>query len=292
MKMDCYKKRLILLVLAFAVPLFAQNPIPNAGFENWTNGEPDGWTTSNTPGSFSNVVQVNTANSGVAAVRGQVINFNSIIIPPILASGTSGDGFFPITQRYAALTGFYRFMPIDGDQISVIVSVTDAVGTPIGAGVLIIDQAESNFTPFLVPIMYFGTGDAAFASIVFSILNSSGGAPITGATFRLDDLELNNMTGVERLDDNEIAEGFELKQNYPNPFNPSTTIEFKTTKSEHVKLAIYNPLGQEIETLVNETLAPGSYKSEWQPQDLSGGVYLYRLETANEVQTRKLILLK
>lgn len=288
------KKRYYTLIgiLLISLGLFAQNEIPNAGFENWTNSNPDGWQTSNSPGTFSNVVQVNTVNSGASAVRGQVINFNSVNIPPILASGSAADPFFPITQRYAALTGFHRFMPIDGDILLITVGIIDANSNTIGAGVLSLNQSQSSFVPFSVPITYVSTADAAAATIVFTISNSSGGLPTTGATFRLDDLEFSNTTGVEPIDGAAIAESFELKQNYPNPFNPSTTIEFSTTKTSNVKLTIFNPLGQEVETLVNEELTPGSYKADWQPQDLSGGVYFYQLEADGFVQTRKLVLLK
>ncbi|MEL6822965.1 MAG: T9SS type A sorting domain-containing protein, partial [Calditrichota bacterium] len=108
----------------------------------------------------------------------------------------------------------------------------------------------------------------------------------------IENRSFSNTTGVEAVDGVGIAESFELKQNYPNPFNPSTTIEFSTTKTSNVKLTVFNPLGQEVVTLVNEELTPGTYKADWQPQDLSGGIYFYQLEADGFVQTKKLVLMK
>ncbi len=89
-----------------------------------------------------------------------------------------------------------------------------------------------------------------------------------------------------------IGNEFALKQNYPNPFNPSTNIEFSITKTAFVTLKIYNQLGQEVTTLVSDKLAAGSYMYEWNASNLASGVYLYRLEAEEFVETKKLVLLR
>jgi len=85
---------------------------------------------------------------------------------------------------------------------------------------------------------------------------------------------------------------FSLLQNYPNPFNPSTVIRYTIPETGFVKLKILNILGQEIRTLVNATQTAGEYKITFNAQNLSAGVYFYRLETGTFTQTKKLILLK
>ena len=85
---------------------------------------------------------------------------------------------------------------------------------------------------------------------------------------------------------------FVLYQNYPNPFNPSTTIRYELPKESIVSLKIYNLLGQEVATLVNESKQPGRYQVQWNAQGLSSGVYFYRLQAGEYVETRKLMLLK
>ena len=85
---------------------------------------------------------------------------------------------------------------------------------------------------------------------------------------------------------------FILSQNYPNPFNPSTTILFSIPAKEFVTLKIYDALGKEITTLVNEEIQPGTYQKEWFAGDLSSGVYFYRLQAGKFSETKKLLLLK
>jgi hypothetical protein len=90
---------------------------------------------------------------------------------------------------------------------------------------------------------------------------------------------------------------FVLKQNYPNPFNPATTIAYDLHKSADVTIKIYNLAGQEVKTLLKGKQPAGSKQVTWDGRDNNGhqvasGVYLYRLQADNTVQTRKMVLLK
>ncbi|MBN1637753.1 MAG: family 10 glycosylhydrolase [Ignavibacteriales bacterium] len=85
---------------------------------------------------------------------------------------------------------------------------------------------------------------------------------------------------------------FDLAQNYPNPFNPSTKIKFTIPESGNVKLTVYNLLGQEITTLVNSILTAGHHEVEFNAENLSSGLYIYRLESSGNVAVRKMIFLK
>ncbi len=89
-----------------------------------------------------------------------------------------------------------------------------------------------------------------------------------------------------------IPEKFNLEQNYPNPFNPSTKIRFSIPSNEFVALKIYNVLGSEITTLVNDNLQAGSYEVDFNSEGLTSGVYFYTLSTNNFTNTRKMILTK
>jgi predicted CXXCH cytochrome family protein len=103
---------------------------------------------------------------------------------------------------------------------------------------------------------------------------------------------------IEHFDPNdvEIEEGlpiqYQLSQNFPNPFNPSTEIKFSIPEQSIVKLVIYDAIGNEIETLLNEDLSSGNYKVKWNASGLASGVYLYRLQTDNFVATKKMILMR
>lgn len=89
-----------------------------------------------------------------------------------------------------------------------------------------------------------------------------------------------------------IPERFALAQNYPNPFNPSTTIEFSLPKSVLVNLKVYNILGKEIATLVNNKLQAGNHVVEFHAQNLSSGIYYYRIEAGEFQDVKKMILLR
>ena len=90
---------------------------------------------------------------------------------------------------------------------------------------------------------------------------------------------------------------FGLEANYPNPFNPETQIAYRLSTSGAVELAIYNILGQRIRTLVQEVQSAGRYRVVWNGRNDNGapvasGIYLYRLSSTQEVQVRRLLLLK
>ena len=90
----------------------------------------------------------------------------------------------------------------------------------------------------------------------------------------------------------EVPSFFSLAQNYPNPFNPSTTIRFALPKRSTVTLKLFDMLGRELATLVDEELPPGDYEVVFDARGLSTGVYFYRLQAERFHQTKKLMLLK
>jgi photosystem II stability/assembly factor-like uncharacterized protein len=97
---------------------------------------------------------------------------------------------------------------------------------------------------------------------------------------------------VEQNDGFPIPSTFSLSQNYPNPFNGISNFEFGILKLGDVSLKIYDLLGREVATVVDERLGPGTYTRQWDATGLASGVYLYRLTAGDFVQTRKLVLLR
>ena len=87
-------------------------------------------------------------------------------------------------------------------------------------------------------------------------------------------------------------EKFQLSQNYPNPFNPTTSIKYAIGSRQFVTLKVYNLLGKEIATLVNEEKSAGEYKVEFIGNNLPSGIYFYELKAGNITQTKKMMLLK
>lgn len=90
----------------------------------------------------------------------------------------------------------------------------------------------------------------------------------------------------------ELVNDFNLSQNYPNPFNPSTKINFSIPNSSVVVLKIYDGMGKEVETLVNEKLNSGVYNVDWNASGFTSGIYYYKIQTADFIQTKKMLLIK
>ena len=89
-----------------------------------------------------------------------------------------------------------------------------------------------------------------------------------------------------------VPKGYALEQNYPNPFNPTTTIEFSLERHAQVNLAVFNILGQPVETLIDRTLERGIHRVDFDASALPSGVYFYRLTHPEGTETRKMVLLK
>lgn len=90
----------------------------------------------------------------------------------------------------------------------------------------------------------------------------------------------------------EVPTDFLLQQNYPNPFNPETNIKFAVPKLANVRLAVYDLLGREVESLVNKQLTPGTYEVNWNAAKFSSGIYMYRLVTNDFSMVKKMSLIK
>ena len=85
---------------------------------------------------------------------------------------------------------------------------------------------------------------------------------------------------------------YSLLNNYPNPFNPATIIKYQIPKLSFVTLKVYDVLGSEIATLVNEEKPAGSYEVEFNAASLPSGIYFYRLQAGSFVETKKMVLMK
>jgi hypothetical protein len=85
---------------------------------------------------------------------------------------------------------------------------------------------------------------------------------------------------------------FSLEQNYPNPFNPSTSIQYTIGSRQFVQLKVYDVLGNEVATLVDDYKPAGSYEIDFNASQLSSGLYMYKLKAGEFISTKKMILIK
>jgi len=130
-----------------------------------------------------------------------------------------------------------------------------------------------------------GLGNVTVWSL--GILNNYIFAGVFGGVYRRP---LGELTSIQQISN--LPKQFSLSQNYPNPFNPTTKIKFATPKSSFVRLVVYDAVGRELATMVNEQLNAGTYEAEWSVDKFSNGIYYYKLTSGNYSETKKMIIVK
>ncbi len=266
--------------------------IPNTGFENWTNGEPNGWTTNNS--SFPGIVtttQSNEAHSGNSAMKLTTTSFLMAFIPAIVYNGMPGNYGSPISQRYASLNGWYKFTKTLPTQVISIQALMLNNGNYIGDGTIEILQETSSYTQFTCPITYF-SGEIPDTIEINILFFDSDGTIASGSAAYLDDLQLSGSVDVKDITENQLPTSYGLVQNYPNPFNPSTKIEYSIPEESFVRLQIYNLIGQEVATLVNKHQKTGVYRVDFNAEGLNSGIYIAKLTVNGFTRSIKMTLMR
>jgi len=284
----------MILVAIFTNTSFAQNPIPNPGFENWTAGYPDQWVTADVPNVYTTITQSNIRHSGNYAVKGMVTNYAQVNVPPLL---TAGSSLIEISQNYTRLTGYYQMDNKGEDAMYVEVFLYDTQPNLVAGGIAELAATNGGYQMFTVDLEYvFGNQNtAAAAYILFTIGTSStaSGEDITlGSSFLVDDLAFDMASSVGDQRVNSTPYIFTLAQNYPNPFNPSTTIVFSLPSSGKTLLTVYNNLGQMVERLIDEDLAEGVHQVTFNASNLPSGTYFYKLEAGSRSTVKRMMLVK
>jgi photosystem II stability/assembly factor-like uncharacterized protein len=123
----------------------------------------------------------------------------------------------------------------------------------------------------------------------FTSRNSGWIAGFNGTIMRTTD---GGVTFVGENPSPPVPQAMVLSQNFPNPFNPSTTIQFSISHASQVSIRIFNTLGEELQTLVSAEFVAGTYTTKWDANNISSGLYFYRLQAGDFVQVKKLIVLR
>lgn len=288
---------IILMVLFGVIPILAQ--IPNAGFENWAAGEPDGWSTNNISGQFTPVTQSSNSHSGSSAIQLSVFDIGGGLgVAPLISSIEPGSSIFgfPLAQPYQELTGYFQFTPMANALLQVTVQLfntTPTDTTAVGVGIWATGSATTSYSQFSAPVYYLpGAPPANWAWILVQITDTLSGFPVVGANALIDDLAFQGIVGVEDEIEGQIAQDFDLQQNYPNPFNPSTQISFSLPINSEVNIVIYDQLGREVDRLRQGTMNAGNHTVSWSARNLPSGIYYYQLQVGDRKLTRQMILMK
>ncbi|MCL5031489.1 MAG: T9SS type A sorting domain-containing protein, partial [Bacteroidetes bacterium] len=275
--------------------------ISNTTELKWDISEPTGyyvWTTSDTvcvtfdafPGGKLDSIRVALRRAG--SITGGVWQYTGSPTPTPLGKKLA----VPITASISTTTPlpypipYQNWTTVDLRSYNISTDQPFAVGFAIGSvpntpGVMATDYAS---TSAYHSFTYLQTADQVSAPGWYYITTNNAGDTVAIYLIRA---YVSLVTGVQpeiELTPNQ----FSLSQNYPNPFNPSTSIDFTLPKAEKVRIAIYNQLGQQVSQVADKEYSPGSYSIKFNGDNLSSGVYYYRIEAGSFVLTKKMILLK
>ena len=233
-----------------------------------------------------------------AGVTITLVQANSTPIEPTAIEtaiiGTSRGGSLPAESYEGVLVKYSNVTVIDENADGDIGGsnfgeMLVADGTGVGTRVELQDglhdyhnfwDAASENTP--IRVLEGSTFDELIGVLYFSFSN-----------YKLIPRNNEDFVGYTDLEENiELPKTFSLSQNYPNPFNPTTVIQYSIPEVTNVKLKVYDMLGREIKTLINREQSAGVYNVEFNATSLSSGVYFYRIEAGNFVDSKKLLLLK
>ena len=164
---------------------------------------------------------------------------------------------------------------------------------------LVLLLSQTNYAQNKISAGVISSGGTKISNSNF-FLNSTIGESFIGKTSGTanqhnvgfwDVYKQNAITKVEKEDET-IPTSFKLEQNFPNPFNPSTIIKFGVPERSSVVIKIFDILGGEVMTLINEEMEAGWYSREFNAPNYSSGIYIYRMQAGTYVNTRKMILIK
>jgi hypothetical protein len=278
-----------LVFFGFLISLHSQ--IPNAGFEDWAtdpdgNNNPVGWQTTN---SFPvvNVEPYVPGCQGNYAMKVKTLDMGFISLPGVAIMET-GYNFIQAPTKFSACVKS-NIMP--GDQALIIVALMkgDSIIASTGDCTFKIDSTISQFTYLEFPIAIRSNlvPDSLYIMVASGLTNVQIGTEII-----VDEISFSGGSSTNVLEEKNLPGAFLLAQNYPNPFNPSTKINYQISQNDFVSLKVYNVLGNEVATLVNEVKPAGNYEVTFDARSLSSGTYFYKLQAGSFVETKKMMLLK
>ncbi len=250
------------------------------------------------------------------AANGPKIFIGSVLGSGVFFSNDGGSNWnvvtYGLTRRNIEALGCYGNLTFAGtDSAGIFVSTDDgahwtSVNTGIEGVLWIYSFAFSGRSVFAgtsVGIYYSADTGAHWSSVSNpgsfdpspAVRIESDGSYLYAASYT-DGLwrrSISEMTGVSgQAQAGFLPTAFSLGQNYPNPFNPSTDIEYQIPKQAYVTLKVYNLLGQEVATIVDEHKQPGVYHVRWDASRLPSGIYFYKLNAGDFRQTKRMVLVK
>jgi photosystem II stability/assembly factor-like uncharacterized protein len=202
------------------------------------------------------------------------------------------DGYIAVNGTWYA-KGATVQCPISGGTATIVDTVISITGQGTATNLtLAVGSQTSAFTANVQGVAKNGKSSGTY-SIAFS---ATGWPSKVEGTYYSTKIIGSGVTSgtvsVREISANIVPTTLTLFQNYPNPFNPSTTISFSIPSKSFVSLKVFDALGRKVSTLITEELSAGNHTRQWNAQNISSGVYFYRLQAGLFIETKKLILLR
>ena len=281
-------KTLTTLFLTALSSIMLAQTIPNADFENWTSGSPNGWGTTQ----YANgVEQSTTAEHGSYSVQ-----FNSIDVGggfyfggQIASVRLPGDAYYANAGNPIALNGWYQLTSVGGDELTIIANTK--CGTKVNGAALISYTTSTGtvWKQFSACFFYDTTCTADSIEILLGLENG-GGNTHSGTSALIDNLSFGSCTptGVDNINSNVT-----LESAYPNPANDICNIIYSIPASSTVHVALYDLSGRRVLNILDNTnQTPGRYKIPVDVTKLANGVYAYTITVNGVPYTQKLVVAK
>jgi photosystem II stability/assembly factor-like uncharacterized protein len=279
-----------------------------------TNGG-NNWNILSTPVSSSDYILTNVFFSD--SITGYIAGYNYRDTSVFLKTTNCGNSWTTLYYHISSWGSFTAMFFINAN--------TGFIGASSNSNILKTTNGGAGWNNILIPTtnrinsLYFPSASTGYASCYGGqILKTTNGGnnwflqTTNTGSILYSIFFINNLTGYCSGDNNtvlkttdgggppiginqisaEVPKDFRLDQNYPNPFNPVTNIKFEIPKLSFVKLIVYDMLGREAETLVNEQLNAGTYEINFDGGKLASGIYLYAMKTENFSSSKKLVLIK
>ena len=244
-------------------------------------------------------VAFNTGPESYLTRGGVSGNINSIHFTNYGMVGQSISDFFEVPQTNATYIENLGFPPLPVELSGFSADVLSE------KEIMLNWKTETEVSNYGFEIQRRTFGDTEWTRIGFVAGNGNSNSPkhysftdshpVNGSRFnyRLKQIDTDGNYEFSNVIEAEIIPGeYVLNQNYPNPFNPVTKITYQISKESKVVIKVYDILGTEVASLVNETKNPGYYEVEFNGINLTSGTYIYRMTAGDYVETKKMILMK
>jgi len=243
--------------------------IPNASFEDWSQGDPIGWNTSNL--AAPSVSQTTDAHAGSSAARLDVFTINLTTYGATLISQQ-----FPQLTRETAFRGWYKGGFQGGDYLMAAAFVVAENGEELQAASGSLINSTNVYTQFSFPMVDTNEGIPNYGVVSLLIYGTGGSFSNTtpGTWAQVDDLSWGAAVSIEEIE----STGTVLENIYPNPTNGNPAlVQFNMARPGHVLLEVFDLTGKKVSTVLNQVMPTGHYRAEMNTVDLSAGVYVCRM---------------